>query len=132
MTGLATAPLDVAAQLTDLAQLEDGWLNGEGRAPDRDGLAWLADRFERSWPRDLPSPYLFPTPEGGVLAEWALPPYAISLDIDLGAHTGEWHALNLETDAGDTRTCGLGSDAEWAWLAGRVAHESASMGTNQP
>lgn len=120
MTELATAPLDVAAQLADLARLEDGWLDGEGRALDREALAWLADRFERCWPRDLPSPYLFPTPDGGVLAEWSFPPCEASLDVDLNARTGEWHALNLETDAADTRTCGLGSDAEWAWLAGRV------------
>ena len=132
MTEVATAPLDVAAQLADLAQLEDGWFDGEGCAPDRESLAWLADRFERCWPRDLPLPYLFPTVEGGVQAEWSLPPYEISLEVDLGMGTGEWHALNLETDAADTRTCGLGSDAEWAWLAGRVAHESARMGTSQP
>lgn len=118
MTEVATAPLDVAAQLTDLAQLEDGWLNGEGRAPDRDGLAWLADRFERSWPRDLPSPYIFPTVEGGVQAEWSLPPYEASLEVDLGARTGEWHALNLETDAEDRRTCDLDGDGDWAWLTG--------------
>ena len=123
MTELATAPLDVAAQLADLAQLEDGWFNGEGYAPDRDGLAWLADRFERCWPRDLPSPYIFPTVEGGVQAEWSLPPYEASLEVDLGARTGEWHALNLETDAEDRRTCDLDVDGDWTWLVGRVFHQ---------
>lgn len=59
-------------------------------------------------------------PRGGLQAEWSLPPCEASIEVDLGAHTGEWHALNLETDAADTRTCGLGSDAEWVWLAGRV------------
>ena len=114
MTELATAPLDVAAQLADLARLEDGWLDGEGCAPDRDGLAWLADRFERCWPRDLPLPYLYPTPEGGVLAEWSLPPYEASLEVDLGARTGEWHALNLETGTDETRIYDLGGDGG-AW-----------------
>ena len=117
MTELATAPLDVATQMADLARLEDGWLDGEGNAPDREGLAWLADRFERCWPRDLPSPYLYPTPEGGVLAEWSLPPYEASIEVDLGARTGEWHALNLETDAADTRSCSLAGDEGWAWLS---------------
>lgn len=132
MTELAPAPLDVASQLMDLAQLEDGWLDGEGRAPGREALTWLADRFEHSWPGNLPSPYLYPTVEGGVQAEWSLPPHEISLEVDLGARTSEWHALNLETDAEDRRTCDLGSDGVWAWLSERVAHESASMGTNQP
>ncbi len=132
MTELATAPLDVATQLADLARLEDRWLDGDGRAPDCDGLAWLAERFERNRPSDLPSPYLYPTVEGGVLAEWSLSPHEISLEVDLGARMGEWHALNLETDAEDRQTCDLGSDGEWVWLAERVAHESASMGTNLP
>lgn len=116
MTGLAPASLDVAAQLADLAQLEDGWLDGDGLAPDREALAWLADRFERCWPRDLPLPYLYPTPEGGVQAEWSLPPHEISLEVDLGARMGEWHALNLVTGAEETRACDLGG-AGSAWAA---------------
>lgn len=123
MTEVATAPLDVAAQLADLAQLEDGWLDGEGRAPDRESLAWLADRFERCWPRDLPLPYLFPTPGGGVQAEWSLPPHEMSLEVDLGGRMGEWHALNLETDAEDRRACDLDVDGDWTWLVGRVFHQ---------
>ncbi len=112
MTELASAPLDVATQLTDLARLEDGWLDGEGRAPDRVALAWLAERFERCWPHDLPPPYLYPTVEGGVQAEWSIAPYEISLEIDLSARTGEWHALNLETGTEETRTCDLAGDGD--------------------
>ena len=103
--------------------MEDGWLDGQGCAPDRDGLAWLAERFERNWPSDLPSPYLYPTVEGGVQAEWSLPPVEVSLEIDLATRTGEWHALNLVTGAEETRACDLGGDGDWTWLVGRVFHQ---------
>lgn len=126
MTELASAPLDVAAQLTDLAKLEDGWFDGDGLAPDRVALAWLAERFERCWPRDLPSPYLYPTVEGGVQAEWPLPPYDVSLEVDLGARMGEWHALDLETNDDETRTCDLAGNDGWAWIAGRVRSLTAA------
>lgn len=120
MTELASAALDVPARLAELAKLEDGWLDGEGRAPDRKALAWLAERFERCWPRALPLPYLYPTVEGGVQAEWSIPPYAVSLEVDLGKREAEWHALDLKTRAEETRVCDLADAGSWAWLAERV------------
>src|SRR5262245_5876784 len=87
-------PLAVRARLTEFKSLRAGWLDGVGVAPSLDGLDWLAGAFDRNWLNDLPRPYLYPTAEGGVRAEWPLPPHELSLDIDLSARTGGWHALN--------------------------------------
>ena len=97
----------VYARLDELGRLKEGWLDGEGMAPCQTGLAWLASVFGDAYPDDLPLPCLYPTVEGEVQAEWSLPPYEVSLEIDLRRHTGEWNALNLETDDDDSEQLAL-------------------------
>jgi hypothetical protein len=113
-------PLDVRTRLTELKSLKPGWLDGAGVAPKPEGLDWLAGAFDRHWSSDLPRPYLYPTAEGGVRAEWPLPPNEVSLEIDLSARTGGWHALNLDDDTDESRALNLNATADWDWLAGEV------------
>lgn len=110
-------PLDIGAQIDDLKLLKPGWLDGQGIAPAHDDLDWLFDSFGRHYPNYLPLPYLFPTPEGHVLSEWSLKPWAPSLEIDLAEKRGEWHVLNLDTDDEETRELELTSADAWKWLA---------------
>src|SRR5262245_17430359 len=114
-------PLDVGARIEELRQLKLGWLDGKGLPPAHDGLAWLSAEFARSYPDELPSPYLFPTPEGRILVEWALKPWSPSLEVDLAAKRGEWHALNLDTDDESTKELDLANAAEWKWLADQIS-----------
>ena len=65
-------PNDVAARLDDLRGIKNGWLDGRGFAPSSQGLDWLARCFASYYPDALPPPYLYPTAEGGVQAEWSL------------------------------------------------------------
>lgn len=90
-------PLDVDAQLDDLSTLRDGWLNGDGVALDRSGLKWFSTKFADLYPAGLPLPYLYPTPEGGVQAEWSFHGCRMDLEVDLRTHGGEWD----ETGPGD-------------------------------
>ena len=76
-------PLDVTLRLDELAKLEDGWLDGKGKAPAKEKLEWIADTFESSFDTGLSLPHLYPTAEGGVQAEWSLNDWEVSLDIDL-------------------------------------------------
>ncbi len=115
--------LDVRRRIGELRQLQDGWLDGKGLAPDPQGLTWLAERFDAFDPARLPRPYLFPTPEGGVLAEWPRNPWSLSLEIDLSARIGRWHALDLDTDAEETAEIDLNRIESWErlaeWVVGR-------------
>lgn len=110
-------PLDIAARLAEFKRLKVGWLDGKGVPPPHAGLDWLAGAFITS---DVPLPYLFPTPEGRVLAEWSLPPWAPSVEIDLVGKSGDWHAVNLDTDVEEARTLDLTNPNDWEWLAERV------------
>lgn len=115
-------PLDVPARLDEFRELRDGWLEGGGQAPNHDGLDWLAASFDQRFPSDLPLPYLFPTEDGGVQAEWAIGAHSVSLDVNLLDHRAEWHRMNLLTDEDDVRDIDLESHDDWAWLSNEI-HE---------
>ncbi len=111
------APLDIHGRLDELRRLEDGWLDGDGKAPGSDELEWLAAGFDRHYPDDLPLPYLYPTTEGGVRAEWSLSDYEISLEVNLVARRADWHHLDLDTHADNVRELDLDNENDWAWIA---------------
>lgn len=88
-------PLDIEMRLDELAQLQPGWLNGKGFALDNSALSLLAENFEEFFNSELPLPYLYPTAEGGVQAEWTIEGWEVSLEIQLPTLQAELHALNL-------------------------------------
>lgn len=113
-------PLDIRGRLDELHSLEDGWLDGAGKAPGSDELAWLAAGFDRYYPDDLPLPYLYPTTAGGVQAEWSLSDCEISLDINLVARRADWHTVDLETHDDNMQELDLNNDSSWAWIASEI------------
>jgi len=113
-------PLDIRSRLDAMRALKPGWLEGTGVVPNPIGLTWLADAFATGYPGDVPLPHLYPTPEGGIRAEWSLEPFEVSVDIDLANHGGAWHALNLENDSETTDRFDLDRGDEWNRLADRI------------
>lgn len=72
------SPMDraqvVLDRIAELATLQDGWLYGDGLAiseESRTRAAWVLSWLLSSCPQ-LPAPGVYPTPEGGVQAEWVL------------------------------------------------------------
>lgn len=55
----------------------DGWLNGEGKAPSFTALCKA-----RRWVRWLPRAGIFPTPEGGILYEYSLKHWCLSIEFE--------------------------------------------------
>ena len=110
-------PLDVPRRLDQLASLEDGWLDGKGMAPRKDGLRWMAKVFDKSFDPALPLPHIYPTPEGGLQAEWNLGRWSVSLEIDLSTREGRYQALNLQRSEDCTeRVFDLGETGGWSQL----------------
>ena len=108
--------LDIQVQIDDLGQLENGWHDGDGLAPSREGLDWLGRQFAIEYPDSLPPPYIFATPEGEVLAEWFIGPNSASLEVNLNDMSGYWHNLNMQIRKDEERTLDLRDSGEWAWL----------------
>ena len=88
---------DVTLRLAALAELKPGWLDGKGQAPDPEHTQWLAAAFEENFDASLPLPYLYPTAEGGIQAEWSISDWEASLEIDLPTKGANLQALNLVT-----------------------------------
>ena len=114
----------IRSQLDDLRSMEDGWLEGGGIAPLEDGLDWLANAFESHYPPELPRPYCYPTPEGGIQAEWDFRAYDIDVKVDLSSQ----HAVcNMFTKAMDGKivfhlaeNIDLSDVAGWDVLSGKI------------
>ena len=113
------APLDVDAQIDELTMLSDGWLDGEGVAPSRVGLQWLAAKFAALYPCDLRRPHLYPTPEGGVQAEWSIHDHEMDLTVDLERHRGIWDEAGPRNHT-YTLDLNLDSERDWESFGGRV------------
>ena len=120
-------PLDVPARLAGLKGMRDGWLEGDGKAPDKDGLQWLSESFDHHYPKDAPLPHTYPTPEGGIEMEWMAETTSLSLEVDLAERKA--HYLAFEDASGDSfteRDLDLDDDAAeaWRWIANQVRRTS--------
>jgi hypothetical protein len=109
-------PLDVTLRLEQIAALKDGWLDGKGIAPDKEKLSWLSNQFDVHFDGNLPLPYLYPTTEGGIQAEWSLNGKEVSLEIDFTHLLAEYQALNLNDDACVEFTFSLADQYGWNQL----------------
>lgn len=74
--------LDIDKRLAALADLEEGWLDGQGSGIEPQTLAGLAALLREAEALGLPRPYLYPTPEGAVQAEWSFPDAEVSARFD--------------------------------------------------
>lgn len=113
-------PLDVPARLEELRLLRDGWYEGTGKAPTSAGIDWLSGTFTQVYPEDLPLPFMYPTPGGGIRLEWSLEPHDVTLEIDLAQHTASLHRLNLTSDEDQEESLNLDEPADWEWLIQQI------------
>lgn len=113
-------PLDLIVRIDEIKQLRDGWFDGKGSAFDSSQLDWIVMSFQNLYPDEAKLPYLFPTPEGNLLAEWSLGQNCISLDIDLNTKLAEWHVLNLVNNEVDEQEYDLNLSNDWKSIANRI------------
>ncbi len=113
-------PLDVPARLDEFRKMRNGWLEGDGRAPDPAGLDWLSDSFERHYPDDSPLPHTYPTPEGGVEMEWSFGSRSGILEIDLEKRLGDWLGFDKESDEEDSYKLEMSDNTGWERIAAEI------------
>ena len=113
-------PLDIETQLENFIDLKDGWYNGQGKAFNLDDLRKLAEDFERNFDADLPLPYLYPTPDGEVEAEWEIGRYAVSLEIALPSQNAYYHQLHIDTREDAEEDLQLTETSAWQELNSKL------------
>jgi hypothetical protein len=86
-------------RVQELAQLQNGWLDGEGLAPSPDAIQSLRRILTILATVHLPDPALFPTIEGHIEMQWPTPPGA------MGAISNDGQSVelvyNMQLNAGD-------------------------------
>ncbi|HSI82229.1 MAG: hypothetical protein ACAI35_26595 [Candidatus Methylacidiphilales bacterium] len=108
---------DVPGRLDELALIKDGWLEGGGTAPSREGMNWLAEEWTGSYPGDLPNPFVYPTPEGNVQLEWTLGQWEVAAEIDFKTRRAFLFAVHTETEETHDGETDLRAAAGWESLA---------------
>lgn len=122
-------PLDVPARIRELREIRDGWYDASSKAPPHSDLDWLESSYQNHFPAALPRPYLFPTPEGNVEAEWSLGENSVILKFCLADRQGEWFRFSKTDDTNEeSQTLDLNDANDWQWFAreiGRLADAAA-------
>jgi hypothetical protein len=127
--------LNISPRLDELSTLKDGWLDGKGLPPAKGNLDWLADSFGKWFDAELRPPYLYPTAEGDIQAEWSFGDWEISLEIDLKGRSAEYQALNLRDNSCDEFALSLESSADWPRLnqaLRRLSFSGPTLGAHAP
>ncbi|MEA5416521.1 hypothetical protein [Synechococcus sp. BA-132 BA5] len=83
----------------ELRDLATGWLEGKGAAPTSELLQLVGEWLAEHQRLDLEQPRLYPTPEGGVEAEWRIGRLDLSVEFDPSSGLAEWHQLDLDSGA---------------------------------
>ena len=118
---------DVSAIFDEMEQLQDGWFNGEGKAPDKSRLQQFSALMAAHFPEDLPLPVAVPTPEGNLLLEWQ-GRGSPSVDVDLATMQAYFHAFDgnggdIERDF--TLSEAREAEAFFAFLSAHIQEQQA-------
>ena len=114
-------PLDFHASLDEFRNMQDGWYEGDGKAPPQSGLDWLSHAFQRGYPHDIPLPHTYPTFDGGVQCEWSIGQFYIEIEIDLNARKADWIRFKRRTKAfEEEEILNLDDPSAWAWMAAKI------------
>jgi hypothetical protein len=94
-----------------ILDLEDGWLDGKGKAPNKTILPKVAKQMVERYPEHLPLPVIAPTPEGNILLEWMA--YGdLSIDISLDSLKAFLHAFQKDGKEIESEIA-LSSETDW-------------------
>ena len=125
-------PNDLDMRIGELLVLKDGWLDGAGTAPSPDGLEWLRKELTEQWPDEIALPFLYPTPEGGIRAEWSSDEWEISAEINLETKQTDFFAIPRKSGESQEASCNLITAADWKtaiqWVAKFAPTEPEAVG----
>ena len=112
--------LDIDGQIERLRRIQPGWLDGEGKAINSDGLLWLQEALSKIDFDGRTPPCLYPTEEGSAQAEWTIGNTVAELRIDLETHQAVWGASDLASGEDEERELELDEENDLEWLGARL------------
>lgn len=92
------AASSVEDQIAALKGLQQGWFDGIGAPYDEEDLSWLQSLLSALIASfELPTPYLYPTPEGEARAEWSGREWETILEVNPKKKTASAVAVSVLT-----------------------------------
>ena len=73
-------------RINEMADTEDGWLDGEGEGFSKKEIKWLSTSFEKFYTTSRPLPSTFQMPDHGVQFEWFGENDKLIIEINLNTH----------------------------------------------
>lgn len=108
-----TRPTPLNMRIAHLGQLIHGWFEPNSPPLDPTGLANFKTLLNQVLVQGgIPSPYVYPTPDGGAQAEWSFQSWEVSVMASLTTGAVHAHATHLESDISyDVQTTLTSTDA---------------------
>lgn len=92
-------PTPIETQVDSLKGLGAGWYDEASPSYDPAALEWLAQLLKGLLEAfELPTPYVYPTPEGLARLEWSAPTWEVIAGIDLVEKTSDVIAVRRDSD----------------------------------
>lgn len=88
----------IDGRLNEISALSPGWLDGGGEAVGAKAVETARRLLAELLAHDVPHPRVFPTPEGGVQAEWTIDDREISVTFE---SDGSLYAISVHLESGD-------------------------------
>ena len=100
MAEATDCPTTLERQMELLAALDEGWYDESSRSYDPSELQWATTLLRSAITAfELPTPYIYPTPEGRVRAEWSTSDSEVIVTVDLRGRRAEVIASNVKSGA---------------------------------
>jgi hypothetical protein len=84
-------------RLDEIATAEEGWFEEGNPAPSMAAVEAMRQFITLIIQDGMPAPYIYPTPDGGVAAEWSNGDWEASANIGIGGDSIEFHAINAQS-----------------------------------
>lgn len=93
-------PTTLERQMELLAALDDGWYDESSHGYEPAELQWVSTLLRSAITAfELPTPYIYPTPEGRVRAEWSTSDSEVIVNVDPHGRSAEVIVANLKSGA---------------------------------
>ena len=111
---------DLLSQIERIRTLHNAWHDGDGLTPSSHLLNQISTWLESHLRDEQPTPRLYPTPEGGVEAEWLIGRLDLSIEFEPNSNTVQWHAMDLDRNTVEEDTVPLHDTAKLQALGQRL------------
>ena len=111
---------DLLSQIERIRTLHNAWHDGDGLTPSSHLLNQISTWLVSHLRDEQPTPRLYPTPEGGVEAEWMIGRLDLSIEFEPNSNAVQWHAMDLERNTVEEDTVPLHDTAKLQALGQRL------------